>query len=75
MIVAPLYYLMVKAVGRVLGGIPFVTLACNLLLLATAVLVAIGDPIVFAINKRFPELLDVADFKFFNLVTAIIVHR
>ena len=72
---APLYYLMVTGVAKVLGGLPFVTLACNLLLFATAVLVAIGDPIVFAINRQFPDLLGVTDFKLFNLVTAIFVRR
>lgn len=71
---APLYHLIVRGVAKVLGGLPFVGLACNLMLLACSVMVAIGDPIVFALNKRFPALLGVTDFKLFNLVPAIFVR-
>jgi len=72
---APLYHLMVRGIKAVLGGLPFVGLACNLILLICALVVAAGDPIVFALNKRFPDLLGIADFKPFNLVPAIFVHQ
>lgn len=72
---APLYHLIVRGIRAALGGLPFVGLACNLMLLACSVMVAIGDPIVFALNKSFPELLGTADFKLFNLVPAIFVHQ
>lgn len=72
---APLYHLIVRGVRAVLGGLPFVGLACNLMLLACSLGVAIGDPIVFALNKQFPELLGVTDFKLFNLVPALLVHQ
>lgn len=72
---APLYQLMVRGFKAVLGGLPFVGLACNLILLICALVVAVGDPIVFAVNKRFPDLLGIPDFKPFNLVPAIFVHQ
>ena len=51
-----------------LGG--FVALTC---LFFGALLTTIGDPIVYLINRRWPELLDIADFKFFNLDTLILI--
>ena len=72
---APLYHLIVRGIRSVLGGLPFVGLACNMMLLACSVIVAIGDPIVFAINKSVPDLLGISDFKLFNLVPAIFVHQ
>jgi hypothetical protein len=72
---APLYHLIVRGIRSILGSLPFVSLACSLILLACSVMVAIGDPIVFAINKRFPELLGIADFKLFNFVPAIFVQQ
>lgn len=71
---APLFHLLVRGVHRVLGGLPFVGLVCNILLFVTALTVAVGDPIVFLLNRQFPELLGLADFKFINLVPAIFVH-
>lgn len=72
---APLYHFMIRGIRSVLGGLPFVGLACNLILILCSLVVAIGDPIVFAVNKRFPELLGLADFKPFNLFPAIFVHQ
>ena len=72
---APLYHLLIRGVRSVLGGLPFVKIVCDCILFITALIVAIGDPIVFAVNKRFPELLGIADVKLFNLVPAIFVHQ
>lgn len=51
-----------------LGG--FVALTC---LFFGALLTTIGDPIVYLVNRRWPELLDIADFKLFNLDTLIMI--
>lgn len=72
---APLYHGVVRGVRATLGGIPFVTLACNLLLVGTSILAAAGDPIVFALNRQFPDLIGIADFKVVNFVPAIFVHQ
>ncbi len=72
---APLYHFMVRGVRAVLGGIPFVGLACNLLLAATSLLVAVGDPVVFGLNRQFPELIGITGFKPFNLVPAFFIYR
>lgn len=51
-----------------LGG--FVALTC---LFFGALLTTIGDPIVYFVNRRWPALFDIADFKFFNLDTLILI--
>ncbi len=72
---APLYHLLIRGVRAVLGGLPFVGLICNFMLFATSLIVAAGDPIVFAFNKQFPHILGIADFKFVNLVPSIFVNQ
>ena len=69
------YHFILRGIRSVLGGIPVVALACNLLLLMVAFAVAIGDPLVFAFNRNFPHILGLANFKPFNLVTALLVHQ
>ena len=53
-----------------IGG--FVALTC---LLFGALLTTIGDPIVYLVNRQWPQLLDIADFKFFNLDTLILIFH
>lgn len=38
-----------------------------------ALVVCIGDPIVYFVNRQWPALLNVADFKFFNFRPMIFV--
>lgn len=63
-----------RAVFRGLG-IGVGVLACNFAQLATSIAVAIGDPIVFILNKQFPHVLNIAEFKFLNLESVIFMLR
>lgn len=37
--------------------------------------IMLGDPLVYLFNRMFPSVLDVADFKPFNLTMLITVHQ
>lgn len=56
-----------------MGGI--VQLVIGLMRLCVIVAVAIGDPLVYVLNRQVPHLLDLADFKLFNLVAVIFVQK
>jgi hypothetical protein len=53
-----------------LGG--FVALTC---LFFGMLLTTIGDPVVYFVNRRWPEFLDIADFKFFNLESLLLIFH
>ncbi len=74
-VAAPAMQLILKGIGMSMSamGLGLGVLACNVFIFITALMVAIGDPIVLALNKGFPELFGVSDFKAFNLRTAIFV--
>ncbi len=35
--------------------------------------VCLGDPLVYLLNRQFPALLDIADFRFFNFIPLIFI--
>lgn len=73
----PLYLLILKGISAIFAGmgIGIGVLVCNIFLFMVAVLAAIGDPIVYEVNRRYPDLLGVTDFGRFNLQPAIFVLR
>jgi hypothetical protein len=57
--------------GRVAGAIiPLMGAFFNLV---GSLMVCLGDPLVFFFNRRFPHILDVADFGFFNLTPLLFI--
>jgi len=56
-------------------GLGIAVLAGNIMLWMLALAVAIGDPLVYALNRQFPDLLEVRDFKFFNLQPTLFVFK
>jgi hypothetical protein len=72
---APMTALMIRGLNMVFAGmgLGIAVLAGNIILSMLALLVACGDPIIYFLNRRFPGLFDVADFKVFNLQLTIFV--
>jgi hypothetical protein len=70
-------FYVIKAISAVLtpiaGGI--VALACNIYLFMVSIMIAIGDPIVFLLNKQFPNLFECADLKLINMQPLMIVRE
>lgn len=73
----PMYYFMFKALGTIFGPMTLgvATLVFNILLYMVALIAAAGDPIVYYLNRRYPELLDVSDLKPFNFKITMFVLR
>lgn len=63
--------LLFNLMGKI-GGmlIPIAGLAC---LLLGSLMVCVGDPLVYFINRQWPRLLNIADLKFFNLRPLIFI--
>ena len=72
---APLLQLFLKGIAAVFAAmhIGIAVFATNVMIWGAALLVAIGDPIVFALNKAFPWLFEARDFAFINLQPAIFI--
>ena len=64
----PLAFLGYKGMNAI-----FDSMAVNLFIWSTALMSAIGDPLVYVLNRQFPDLLQVKDFKLFNFIPAIFV--
>lgn len=68
------YIWMLRAIAATLGrAVGIVVTIATLMQFIVVLLVAIGDPLVYALNQAMPHLLDVADFKFFNPVAVIFI--
>jgi len=70
-----MYYLLLgmRAVLTPLAG-DIVGLACNFMMMILSVMVAIGDPIIYLINRSAPHIFEVDDdFKLFNFKIWMIV--
>lgn len=67
--------MMIKGMNAVFAGmgLGIAVLAGNIILFGLSLAVASGDPIVYLLNKRFPMLFEVDDFKLFNLQPTIFV--
>jgi len=67
--------LLIKAINAMFAGlgIGVAVLAGNIMLLMLSLAVAAGDPIVYVLNRKFPALFEVEDFKLFNLQPTIFV--
>lgn len=72
---APGVALMIRAINAVfLGmGLGIAVLAGNLILLMLSLAIACGDPIIYLVNRRWPNVFEVADFKPFNMQLTIFV--
>ena len=72
---APGVALMIRATNAVFMGmgLGIAVLAGNLILLMLSLAIACGDPIIYLINRRWPQLFEVADFKPFNMQLTIFV--
>lgn len=60
-----------QAAGRVMGM--FVPALGAFFSIVGALVVCLGDPLVYLLNRQFPALLDVADFKFFNFTPLLFI--
>ena len=70
------YIYMLRAIGATLGrAIGIVATVTTLLEYFVVVLVAIGDPLVHALDRQFPHLINVSGFKLFNLHPVIFVRN
>ncbi len=63
--------LLIFWVGRLLGM--FMPLAGALYSMCGALVMCLGDPLVYLVNKMYPALLNVSDFGFFNLSPLIVI--
>lgn len=71
-----MYIWLLRAVSATLGqAVGLVVTVCTLLQFLVVLLVAIGDPLVCAFNRYFPQVLDLADFNLFNFVAVIFVKK
>ena len=79
----PLIYLMIifpvgliiKLLGAILFRIPVVDFAVGLIWIFLSLCVAIGDPLVFVIDKLLPGLIPVEKPRFFDLSLLILVMK
>ncbi|HEX8301476.1 hypothetical protein [Sphingomonas sp.] len=71
----PIYHFMLKGLARIFEtmGLGIVALGFNLLLGMVALIASAGDPIVYFVNRRYPELFEAADLKVFNFRVTIFV--
>jgi hypothetical protein len=58
-------------VGMLFGM--FIPLLGTFIMLAGSLLVCIGDPIVYFVNRQWPALLNIADLGFFNFRPLIMI--
>lgn len=70
-IARPLSWLADVLGENIAGTVVGVTAGC--LAIIGSALVAPGDPFVYLVNRQFPRLLDVVDFKFFNFQPLILI--
>jgi hypothetical protein len=57
--------------GRVAGA--FIPLMGAFFNIIGSLIVCLGDPLVYFLNRKFPALFDVADFKFFNFTPLLFI--
>ena len=57
--------------GRIAGA--FIPLMGAFFNLVGSLMVCLGDPLVYFFNRRFPHILDVADFGFFNFTPLLFI--
>ena len=70
------YIWMLRAISATLGSaVGIVVTVCTIMQFLVVLLVAAGDPLVYFFNRSFPQILDLADFKLFNLVAVIFVRK
>ena len=70
------YIWLLRAISATLGqAVGLVVTVCTLLQFLVILLVAIGDPLVYAFNRYVPQVLDLAEFKLFNFVAVIFVRK
>jgi len=70
------YIWLCRAIAATLGrAVGLVVTVSTLLQFLVIALVAIGDPLIYILNRQVPQLLDLADFKLFNPVAVIFVRR
>ncbi len=70
----PMYLFIAKIVASMLGGDGFGPAIVGLMALAFALGIVVGDPIVYVLHKKWPELVPVEHFAFFNLVVVLFVY-
>lgn len=70
-VLGPLLALLYWAAGWIVGK--FVPGLGGLITLASALPICWGDPILYFVNRTYPQLFQVADLRFFNLRPMIVV--
>jgi hypothetical protein len=68
-ILAPLFGIAAWAFFSLLGFLPFTGILLNI----SSLMMCLGDPIVYMINRSFPALFDIADLRFFNFLPMIFI--
>ena len=57
--------------GKIAGM--FIPLLGAFFSIVGSLIVCMGDPLVYLVNRQFPQLLDVADFGFFNFTPLLFI--
>lgn len=57
--------------GKIAGT--FIPLMGAFFLIIGSLIVCLGDPLVYFVNRRWPQLFDVADFGFFNFTPLLFI--
>lgn len=69
------YIWMLRAIAATLGkAVGIVVTVSTIMQFLVVLMVAAGDPLVYFLNRSYPQLLDLADFKLFNMVAVIFVR-